>query len=281
MKKHKRFRHKGIRGASLHRHVLLSVLSTHDTDRQFTHGLFFSTGWLCGVVFATLVWLSFLGDPFSGLARQNRTTHSKPKLSVHYLIASTSNHSLIETRMPLKEQVSNLSTPCVQTKTKPPFLVCTYEKQRDKYISAALQTDGIWEPHITPVIQSALDKCLDCVFIDVGAHFGYYSLLAARMDHHVIALEPNTENFKRLKLGIILNHLQSHIRVFKNAVYDSHANVTLTNSVDNQGGLWIKSIISKSKGFFTNGSLTEAITMDHLLITSNVRKAILKLDVGE
>ena len=53
--------------------------------------------------------------------------------------------------------------------------------------SSALQTDGIWEPYITPILQMALNKYPESILIDVGANIGYYSLMAAKMGHTSIA----------------------------------------------------------------------------------------------
>ena len=90
---------------------------------------------------------------------------------------------------------------CVPTKTNPSFHVCTYHPSVDRFISSALVSDGIWEPYITPIVQRALNKYPDAAFIDVGANLGYYSILAARMGHHVIAVEPALENVRRLHQG--------------------------------------------------------------------------------
>ncbi len=171
---------------------------------------------------------------------------------------------------------------CVLTKTEPAFHVCTYPTDKDIYISSALQTDGIWEPYITPVFQAALRGCAECVLIDVGANVGYYSLLAATMGHLVLAVEPNSESLLRLNMGVKLNQLQLRVRPIRNAVYDFRTNATLTNNPDNQGGVWIKSIIPKSKGSsLHNESTVETITLDHLLVISYLRKAIIKLDIGK
>ncbi len=48
----------------------------------------------------------------------------------------------------------------------------------------------------------------DCVFIDIGANFGWYTLYASSLigkDGNVIAFEPFPENYKRLKKNIELN----------------------------------------------------------------------------
>ena len=170
---------------------------------------------------------------------------------------------------------------CLSTKTEPSFHMCTYLSNRDRFISSALQTDGIWEPYITPIMQVALNKYPKGILIDVGANIGYYSLMAAKMGHTTIAIEPKEENLLRLQMGIDLNHVSNEVYLVQNVLYDVHTNVTMTNSEDNQGGVWIKSIISKSKSSPENESLVEAVTMDHLLTITDFKVAVLKLDIGK
>ena len=153
---------------------------------------------------------------------------------------------------------------CLSTKTEPSFHMCTYPSKRDRFISSALQTDGIWEPYITSIMQVALNKYPKGIFIDVGANIGYYSLMAAKRGHTTIAIEPKEENLLRLQMGVDLNHVSNEVYLVQNVLYDVHTNVTMTNSDDNQGGVWIKSIISEPKSSPENESLVEAVTMDHL-----------------
>lgn len=56
------------------------------------------------------------------------------------------------------------------------------------------------------------------VFYDVGAHAGFYSLLAARKGCRVFAFEPSPRNIQMLKQHIALNHL--NVEVIEAAVAD-------------------------------------------------------------
>jgi len=51
----------------------------------------------------------------------------------------------------------------------------------------------------------------DDIFWDVGAHFGYYSLIAARRltEGHVYSFEPSTENLYYLRAHVRWNHLDN------------------------------------------------------------------------
>jgi FkbM family methyltransferase len=50
------------------------------------------------------------------------------------------------------------------------------------------------------------------VVIDVGAHYGFYTLLASRLvgkEGYVFAFEPSSRNFRRLSLNLQLNSIQN------------------------------------------------------------------------
>ncbi|RUS69798.1 hypothetical protein EGW08_022444, partial [Elysia chlorotica] len=87
---------------------------------------------------------------------------------------------------------------CTKSKSTPGFRICVHSKERDKYISAALLSSGVWEPFVTRVYQQALVLHPDAAVVDIGANIGYYTLLAAAMGHSVVAVEPQLENLKRL-----------------------------------------------------------------------------------
>lgn len=61
--------------------------------------------------------------------------------------------------------------------------------------------------------------------IDIGAHYGIYSLLAARKSKKVYAFEPVPENFEVLKRNIAANNLQDIIEPINKAVSDEDGTV--------------------------------------------------------
>ena len=73
-----------------------------------------------------------------------------------------------------------------------------------------------WEPYTTELFQNALKP--GSTVLDIGAHHGYFSLLAARCvgpEGRIYAFEPAPENFKILKKNIELNHLTNVFPVNK------------------------------------------------------------------
>jgi FkbM family methyltransferase len=80
----------------------------------------------------------------------------------------------------------------------------------DDLIGRVLAISGVWEPNVTAAFRRALapgDVCLD-----VGAHIGYYTLLAARLvgpQGHVYAFEPSPASYGVLRENIELNGLEN------------------------------------------------------------------------
>lgn len=73
------------------------------------------------------------------------------------------------------------------------------------------------------------------IFIDVGAHIGYYSLLAATKGANVFSFEPNEENYRQLQINITNNKLYN-VRIFKIAVGSERKQTDLFISEQNDGG---------------------------------------------
>jgi FkbM family methyltransferase len=72
----------------------------------------------------------------------------------------------------------------------------------DTNIRNRLKDFGVWEPHATKVV---LEKFRGGTFVDVGAHWGYYSMLLAQQVDRVFALEPNPITFQYLVENVRLN----------------------------------------------------------------------------
>ena len=78
----------------------------------------------------------------------------------------------------------------------------------DDLIGRVIAISGVWEPNLTAVFSRTLAPGDVC--IDVGAHIGYYTLLAASAvgsGGHVYAFEPSPANYRALRRNIALNGL--------------------------------------------------------------------------
>ena len=89
-------------------------------------------------------------------------------------------------------------------------------------------TLGIYEPEVAKLIQDSLHP--GDVFYDIGAHAGYFTLIAANKvgpDGLVIAFEPVPDNAATTNEQIKLNGLQAICRVVTSAITDTIGEVSL------------------------------------------------------
>jgi FkbM family methyltransferase len=73
------------------------------------------------------------------------------------------------------------------------------------------------------------------VFYDVGAGFGFYSLLAARLGAQVLAFEPDSKNASCLRHHARLNSLESKIEIHDAAVLARNGNTQLRVASQEKG----------------------------------------------
>jgi FkbM family methyltransferase len=76
----------------------------------------------------------------------------------------------------------------------------------DDSIGRVLAISGVWEPNVSAVFSRRLARGDVCV--DIGAHIGYFTLLASRRvgpQGHVYAFEPSPTNFRALRSNVERN----------------------------------------------------------------------------
>ena len=66
-------------------------------------------------------------------------------------------------------------------------------------VSHSIRQNHIWEPFQTEITIKLLKMVKNKLFIDIGSHIGYYTMIAAEMDFKVNAYECNKNTFKVLK----------------------------------------------------------------------------------
>lgn len=109
-----------------------------------------------------------------------------------------------------------------------------------KIIWNFLSNSQLYEPETSQLVERVL-KGGDC-FVDIGAHIGYFSLLAAKIvgDHGtVLSFEPEKKNYDQLRQHIAMNDL-TNIKTFNIALSSEDKESELFVNSDNDGGhaLW-------------------------------------------
>jgi FkbM family methyltransferase len=118
--------------------------------------------------------------------------------------------------------------------------------------------------------------------VDVGAHIGLYSLIAAKRvgsSGKVIAIEPDPENFKILKKNILLNQL-TNVEPLECAVYSAKEKLKLFLPELDQGRTIFNTVMQDRAGMSSNFLEVEANTLDNILSEYSMHRVnYLKIDV--
>lgn len=115
-------------------------------------------------------------------------------------------------------------------------MICIHDPKFDKYISQQLKENGMWEPTNIRSFIRQLKEINDTHVIDIGANIGLYSLLAAKLNRSVIAIEPLHDNLNRLHKAAFLEGVQSKIIALVNAVANERTQLKLSIMDYNIGG---------------------------------------------
>lgn len=107
-------------------------------------------------------------------------------------------------------------------------------------ILAEVQNTGAYEPGTQYFFMRVLRK--GDVFVDVGAHIGYFSMISAALvgdEGKVISVEPVADNFGFLKRNIAANNL-TYVHAVQSVISATEGEVKFHHNQDNDGGhaLW-------------------------------------------
>jgi len=145
----------------------------------------------------------------------------------------------------------------------------------DDVLSYNLARGYPWEEAETRVFRSLLREGMDV--LDVGAHIGYYTLLASRAvgpRGRVFAFEPAPGNLALLRKNVSANGC-SNVHVVDKAVGAACGRSTLLLDPRNTGG---HSLGGRSRA--AAGALSvEVVDLDGWIEASRARPAVLKIDV--
>jgi FkbM family methyltransferase len=148
-----------------------------------------------------------------------------------------------------------------------------YVKADASHIANSLLTLGAWEKRETDVFLSLIKPHMTVV--DVGAHIGYYTLLAAKRVKQVYSFEPDPETFDLLKRSVNANgHM--NVSCFQKAVSDK----TGSSSFHVDSEAWANSLCSENVGKPVKLIDVETVRLDDLYSAGTFGQCVhvLKID---
>lgn len=129
--------------------------------------------------------------------------------------------------------------------------------------------EGGYEPALTKKIYSLLNSFDNPTFIDIGAHLGYYTLLAGKWkkgNKLIYSFEPNPEFFETLKENISINGLIHKVKPWQIALSNKKGNANMTG--------WDSRVMNEDE----NGSVN-TLTFDQFCESEGIKPDIIKIDV--
>lgn len=169
---------------------------------------------------------------------------------------------------------------CVQsnvTKALPWF--CIFPTKVDKFISANLLSDQIWDKPMTKVFLQVLQAYPSALVIDIGANIGYFTILSCSNQNYVLSVEPAAESLTILSKAVKINKCQNLVTVFQAALFDCHCSVVLSTSTDNQGG---RRIAPPGCQNTAQRRLVQTLTLADLVPYAHAQQhVIVKIDIGK
>lgn len=127
----------------------------------------------------------------------------------------------------------------------------------------------IYEPALALQLKTLL-RCYDSpTFVDIGAHYGYFTIYAGKLIGpmgQVISIEPNMKHYSRLLKNIEINGLREITRTFNLALSDK-------DGMANMEG-WDERVLHEGG----NGNI-QVVKFDRLCAKENIRPDIIKIDV--
>lgn len=152
-----------------------------------------------------------------------------------------------------------------------------YVDTRDVGICSHLMLEGRWEPWIERVLRVTVKPGMR--FADVGANFGYYTLLGSRWvgpQGKVFAFEANPHICRKLRKSVSVNGYDDRATVFNVAVFSAEADLEFSFVHEYSGG---GAIGSGGHAVWENQQVRVRAAPLDLLLADQPGIDVLKIDV--
>jgi len=157
--------------------------------------------------------------------------------------------------------------------------ICIHDPREDEIISGKLSTEGTWEGNYLYIVGSVLTNQPELKFLDLGCNIGVYTILAAKLGHDVVALDPNKVNLRLLTKSLNMGGISSRVTLLWNAVSNVRQNVTLYDIIGNIGGSFVDPADGTDDDGVDADHRTVAVTLDDLIPYFQRTPVFIKMDV--
>lgn len=127
----------------------------------------------------------------------------------------------------------------------------------------------IYEPALVQKLKEILEKNKTCTFIDIGAHYGYFTIIAGKVlgpGGKVISIEPNPKCYNRLLENININKLNGIVKTYNIGLSENEGRATM--------GSW-----DNRKTINDNNGDIVLLSFDELCSKEHITPDIVKIDV--
>lgn len=184
---------------------------------------------------------------------------------------------------------------CIETKMRHTLNthLCIHDVTHDGHVSGQLKAHGLWEPNNVRTFIKQMLESPEANVIDIGANIGLYTLIAAKHNRTVIAVEPMHDNVIRIHKAAHLENVHARVIALVNAIANERKAVSLVMLEGNYGGSYVierdESASGASRGGFVMAQSTvivNSIFMDDLCdvieakkVDARSKRFIVKMDI--
>ena len=112
--------------------------------------------------------------------------------------------------------------------------MCLRPENRDVHVVGSIRRHGLWEAGIATQFYAAIRQHPSAVVLDIGAHLGQYTLIAAAAGAQVIAFEANPDNAQYLRASLSMNKLSNVKLTAQPAMHQSGIRMSFVSAVQRQ-----------------------------------------------
>jgi FkbM family methyltransferase len=140
----------------------------------------------------------------------------------------------------------------------------------DPWVSGVIARNEVFDPHIMALLRATLES--EDVLVDVGAHIGWFSVIGSKLAGHVVAMEPDPDNWRYLRTNLRING-SKNVTAYQVAAGETNGHTRLYRSFEHRGDHQL-SVVGDRKDF----AKVRVRSVDSVLAEVGIRATWVKLD---